>query len=193
MSKAELIRIDEILWWLISDGKRRLPVAICPEHKLRLTPVKSRVVDESTGRYRLQYEEEVSTLQCAEGPHVLRLPRRLKVERQYVLDRVDAKAFARMKVLNLDDEAVPIAEDKARSTDERYFATVRLMESKRGLQLVVYAGERGKSKKTQIFLEPEVKRLAFDQKDLHPTDVFVELKATFDDGSCQLMLKGQSK
>jgi hypothetical protein len=76
-----------------------------------------------------------------------------------------------MKVLNLDDEAMPVAKEKVTSKDGKYFITAQLMESKRGLQAVIYAGEKGSAKKTQIFIEPEVKRLAFDQKDLNPSEV----------------------
>ena len=65
------------------------------------------------------------------------------------------------------------------------------MESKRGLQLVVYAGEKGKTKKAQIIIEPEIKRLAFDQQDLNPNDVFIELKATFEDGSSHTIKKAK--
>jgi hypothetical protein len=36
---------------------------------------------------------------------------------------------------------------------------------------------------TQIFVEPEIRRLAFDQKDLHPNDVFTKVEATFIDGT----------
>ncbi len=43
--------------------------------------------------------------------------------------------------------------------------------------------KKGEKKKTQIFVEPDIKRLAFDQKDLHPTDVFTKLEATFSDGT----------
>lgn len=43
--------------------------------------------------------------------------------------------------------------------------------------------KKGVKEKTQIFVEPKIKRLAFDQKDLHPTDIFTKLEATFSDGT----------
>jgi hypothetical protein len=66
------------------------------------------------------------------------------------------------------------------------------MKSKVGERLVIYAGERGKTNKTQIFVEPRIKRLAFDQKDAHPSDVFLKVEATFEDGSSASM-KRKSK
>jgi len=88
-----------------------------------------------------------------------------------------------MHFINIDNEATPIAESKVSSKDNRFFVVSRLMESKTGLRLVVYAGEKGKKEKTQIFVEPEIKRLSFDQKDQHPTDVFTKLEAIFSDGT----------
>ena len=88
-----------------------------------------------------------------------------------------------MKFINLDDEAIPIAESKVSSKDNKYFVTAILTESKVGQRLVIYAGEKGKNEKTQIFIEPEIKRLAFDQNDTHPSDVFVVVEGTFKDGT----------
>lgn len=98
-----------------------------------------------------------------------------------------------MKVLNLDDEAIPLAESKISSKDDKFFVTAILTESKVGKRLVVYAGEKGRKEKSQIFIEPEIKRLAFDQKDMHPTEVFLELTGTFDDGSSVTINKTKIK
>jgi hypothetical protein len=57
-----------------------------------------------------------------------------------------------------------------------------------GQRLVVYAGEKGRKEKTQVFVEPDIKRLAFDQNDIHPSEVFVKLEATFRDGT-QISMK----
>ena len=97
-----------------------------------------------------------------------------------------------MKFINFDDEAIPIAIDKIPKNSE-YFVTSLLTKSKIGLRLVVYAGKRGSDSKTQLFVEPEIKRLAFDQKDLHPTDVFTMVEATFEDGTKAKIQKGVKK
>ena len=189
MDDQRIIRIDGLKWWVITNNGTRLPVPLCPDHDLRLTPLHRRVLASSRG-YRDQYDSEVTTLQCAEGPHHLDIPRPYGDEKQYVIDRIDAKIFKGMKTIDLDGELTPIANTHAKNKDDKYFVTAQLMESKRGIQLVVYAGEKGRTKKAQIFIEPEVKRLAFDQNDLHPSDVFVELKAIFDDGSSHEMKAG---
>ena len=92
-----------------------------------------------------------------------------------------------MKLVDLDDEAIPLAEIKSKSDDNKYFITAKLVKSQRGHQLLLYAGERGKPKKAHLFIEPDIKRMDFDRKDIHPTDIFLEVKATFKDGSSYLI------
>lgn len=96
---------------------------------------------------------------------------------------VRARKYKELQIIDIDGIKTPIAKSKTKSPDDKYFVTAQLMESKRGLQLAVYAGEVGKKDKTQIFIEPDIKRLAFDQTNLNPDAVFIELKATFNDGS----------
>lgn len=185
MLKSKIFRIDGIKWWITwitktSTGGRR-PVPLCPVHDLRMTPVRP---------YK-GFFENATSLKCAEGPHSIKIPRNFGDEKRYVLNRIDAKIFKNMEVINLDDEAVPIAESKVRSEDNKHFVISRLMESKRGLQLVLYAGEKGKHEKTQIFVEPEMRRMDFDRNNLHPSDVFLEVKAKYKDGSSHKIKKGK--
>ncbi len=185
-SQTKLLRVDGIKWQISrQDKNRRTPVPICPDHDLRLKPIPPR-------RYRhngylsswIEGDPDDSmTLKCAEG-HDFGLPRKYGEEREYVINRMDAKRFRTMQVLNLDDEAVPIAKEKVSlPPDSNYFLTAQLMESKRGLQVVIYAGEKGADNKAQIFVEPEVRRLSFDQRDLNPSDLFAKIEVTFKDGT----------
>lgn len=177
------VKIDGIKWFIWADqNNNRIPQPLCPEHNLRMKPLPD-------SHYSIHYDRMIpdslgkaTKLECAEGPHIVKIPRKFDEEKQYVIDRMDAKIFAKLKFINLDDEALPIAEDKVPKNSE-YFVTSLLTQSKVGLRLVVYAGKRGSSNKTQIFVEPEIKRLAFDQKDLHPADVFTMLEAIFEDGT----------
>ncbi len=122
-------------------------------------------------------------LKCEECIDNYHLPREFNAQKKYLLDKLNSKAFRNAKFINLDDEAIPIAESKVSSKDNKYFVKAVLTESKVGLRLVVYAGEKGKSEKTQIFIEPRIRRLAFDQTDIHPSDVFLKLEGTFSDGT----------
>lgn len=164
------IRIDKIDWWIqIDKVGLRMPQPLCPIHHLRLRP--------SGDFYTSHF------LTCEDCKEAYRIPRGFSSEKIYVLDKIDSKFFKEMKVLNLDDESVPLVEKKLSSEDKKYFVTGLLTKSKVGLRVVFYAGKRGKKEKTQIFIEPEIKRLAFDQKDLHPSDVFTKIEATFGDNT----------
>ncbi len=179
----EVVRVDGIKWWIITPAKGAREVTpLCPEHDLRLSSHPVGQVYEY-GRYRSRIDSEALELECAEGPHTITIPREFAKEKKYVIDRIDALIFKGMKTVDLDGALTPIGKEKLTSKNGKYFVTTQLMESKRGIQVVVYAGEKGRKEKTQIFIEPEMKRLAFDQKDLNPTEVFTKLKATFDDGS----------
>ena len=167
---------------LIVDGVRwvlggRIWTPLCPTHYLPLT---------------LEYNGTRSRMECPEDFERFDFSREYNRQLAYVSGKAEAKNLKTLKYINLDDEAVPIAEDKARSEDERFFVTARIMESKVGQRLVIYAGERGSEKKTQIFVEPEIKRLSFDQKDLNPSDVFLSVEAEFADGTRHTIEKGKN-
>lgn len=185
MADLQIVRIDGIKWWITNEvgTAKRIPIALCPQHELRMTPIPPRLRYTGTNQYYDGPSSDAIKMNCAEGPHEISLPRLYYQEKKYVIDRIDAKIFKGSKALNLDDEALPIAKSKAASLDNKYFITAQLMESKRGLQAVIYAGEKGKTKKSQIFIEPETKKMTFDQNDLNPTSVFLKIEATFDDGS----------
>ena len=157
--------IDGIKWVIAEHPRRAIP--LCQSDYIVLSPF---IDDAFDKEYR-----------CEECGKIFSIPRTCLDEREFILRKLDSKVFRGMKYLNLDDEAIPIAEDKASTKDGKYFVTARLMESKVGKRLVVYAGEKGRKEKTQIFVEPDIKRLAFDQKDLHPTDIFTKIEATFKD------------
>ncbi len=168
----QTIIIDGVKWY-INSFKEVQP--LCPKHHLRL----SLAVNNPNSCY----------LKCAECNESYPFKREFNAQKRYILDKLDSKIFKNMKFINLDDEAIPLAEVRLASKDNKYFTTGLLTESKVGLRLVLYAGERGSSEKTQIFIEPEIKRLAFDQKNLHPTDIFAKVEATFKDGTKHILMK----
>lgn len=183
----EMIRIDGVMWWIYTYNNRRIPQPICPFHHLRMSPIKYYGMD------KYATAEDSNLIKCEDCEKSHKLPRTFKEEKVYVINKIDAKVFKGMKVLNLDDEYIPLSEEKLSSDDKKFFVTGRLTKSKVGLRLVIYAGKKGTPEKTQIFVEPELKRLAFDQKDLHPTDVFTKVEATFKDNSKSSFEKNATK
>lgn len=158
------IRADGVLW--IYEDYDWTPV--CPKHHLRM---------------EISYNgSNQSRYKCAEDEERFQVPREFNAQKRYIQNKLDAKDIRKRKFLNIDGESVVIAEDKASSNDNKYFVRALLTDSKVGLRLVVYVGEKGKEK-TQIFVEPDIKRLAFDQTNIHPSEIFLKLEGTFDDGS----------
>jgi hypothetical protein len=189
--KERLIRIDGVKWFIsdrVNIQKKTVKTVkpICPKHSMELTSSDTNVAARINGQSTLIRCDGLF-LHCEEG-HVIEIPRILSQETSYVLKRVEAIDFRKMQTINLDDEAVKISESKLSDQDNKYFIASQLMQSKRGLQLVVYAGKKGDKHKTEIIVEPDVKRLAFDTTDLHPNEVFAALTATFKDGSTQSII-----
>ncbi|MEK7606231.1 MAG: hypothetical protein AAB458_01375 [Patescibacteria group bacterium] len=163
------IKVDGVVW--MRDGLLDIQ-PLCPIHFLRLYPYPAGYNDYSA-----------NMLSCEECAERFQLPRKIYEEKRYIKDKVASKAFRDIKILNLDDEAIPLVEKKIKSQDNKFFITAVLTESKVGLRVVIYAGETGKKEKTQIFVEPKIKRLAFDQNDLHPSEVFSTISCEFKDGT----------
>jgi len=155
--------LNDVLW-VKESGRWQ---AICPKHHLRLNLEINNLNN--------------CCLSCGEGEHYF-FSREFNSQLRYVQDKVDAKKFQKYKYINIDGEYTPIAEAEVKSKDRNFFVHAVLTDSKVGLRMVVYAGEKGKEK-TQIFVEPDIKRLSFDQSNTHPKDVFLKLEGVFDDGS----------
>lgn len=188
----EIIRVDGIKWWKTKNTQgSRLLFPICPKHDLRIYPFPTGRVLGSNGRLRDMWDSEAKSLKCEEGPHFISIPRELSDEKRYVGDRIDAKIFANMPTIDLDGELTPVA--KAKDKDSKFFVTSQIMDSRRGPQVVIYAGEVGKKNKTQIFADSKNEKLSFDHNDLSPSDIFLEVKATFDSGLQHTISKKNSK
>lgn len=165
---AELYKVDGVLW---SGGL--LPRPLCPTHRLELDPFS----------FQEEHPYTYDHLRCEECEEDYLIPRDIEAQKTYVRRKLESRNLKDLRVLNIDDEAIPIAETKVSSKDNQYFVKAILTESRVGKRVVIYAGKKGKKDKTQIFVEPEIKRLAFDQKDIHPTDIFSIVEATFVDGT----------
>jgi hypothetical protein len=86
------------------------------------------------------------------------------------------------EIVDLDGYQVPIAKAKPDKKDDTFWVEARINETKRGKQVVIYAGERGASDKSQIFIDSENEKITFDQNNIHPNDVFTKVVADFKSG-----------
>lgn len=174
------IVVDKIKWRIMEQNGIRTPQPICPTHFLRMRPKPEKY--NLRGSWIDRLESTALRIQCAEGPHTLNIPRSYSEELRYVIDRIDALVFAKVTYMYLDDVAIPMASDEIKDKDSPIWVKAKVTESKSGLRLIVWAGDRSKKNKTQLFIEPELKRMSFDQNDDHPLEVFAKVEATFVDG-----------
>lgn len=178
LEEQQIIRIDGIKWWITSSQVARFPVPLCPQHNIRLDPKPGLIYSSILHKYVESLESTATIMECAEGPHSITIPRAFDQEKKYVINRVDALIFKTMSVLNLDDEAVPVANEEFKK-DSPFWIKAKITESKSGTRLIIWAGDKSQKNKTQLFIEPALKRLSFDQNDNHPTEVFAKVEATF--------------
>lgn len=182
MAGESYVVIDKIKWFIypLNTGGRGVQ-PLCPEHHIRLRFVNRDIFDQRLRRTVPAGESKAVELECAEG-HIFKLPRMFSEEKVYVLDRIDALTFANVTYVYLDDIAVPVAVQEIKDKDSPIWVRTKVTVSKSGLRLIVWAGDKSKKSKAQLFIDPTVQRLGFDQNDDHPTEVFAKVEATFAKG-----------
>lgn len=103
----------------------------------------------------------------------------------------ESKNLKDADIVDLDGYQVPIVKAVPPEKDSEYWAEVRINDTKRGKQLVVYAGKRGDADKTQMFLDLENDKITFDQNNMHPNDVFTKVTADFRSGKSATLEQDQ--
>lgn len=174
MSKKLLV-IDGVAWQVeasISGGYYARP--ICPSDRMEL---------DSDGDY---YAE---SLECPDCEKKYKIPRNLSREKSYVIEKYKASLRQDWDLVDIDGTLTPVTKKEKKSKDG-YFCTSQVRDSKRGPQVVIYAGKKGQKGKSQIFVTPEERRLSFDQNDINPVDVFTRITAEFRDGTRHILEGG---
>lgn len=172
------IRFDGVLW--IRETKYSDLVPHCPIHRMEMDQWVIEPGDEDL-------------LRCPDCEKHVQLPRIYDDEVTYIERKLKSKDYENLEILNLDGESVPVAEDNISTPDNKYFVRARLMKTRVGPLVVVYAGEKSASDKAQVFVEPNKRRVSFDPKNIHPSDVLAKLEVTFADGSKQTINKKTRK
>lgn len=98
------------------------------------------------------------------------------------LAAIEAANLKDAEIVDVDGYQIPIAKSTTPVKDSDYWVEARINDTKRGKQLVVYAGKRGNDDKTQIFIDPKNDKISFDQNNIHPNDVFAKIVAEFRSG-----------
>jgi hypothetical protein len=127
--------------------------------------------------------DKSSTAYCPSCNNELYFNYPLSVVRSDIARIMLSKKFQKLDIIDIDGVGTPVLKKKVSTTDNKYFASIQINESKRGPQLVIYAGKRGYNNKSQIFITPETKKMSFDHNDIMPTDIFTKVTAEFVDGT----------
>lgn len=173
---SRLYRIDGLLWQV--DELNGFTVPLCPVHRLRLSFAKNDDFVQWGSPHRYAYK-----LFCEDCDKDYPLRRELSDEEDYVINKVKSIDLSKYNVIDVDGVLTPVTKKETVRTENGYFCTAQIRDSKRGPQVVIYAGKKGAKEKSQIFITPKERRLSFDQNDLNPADVFARIAAEFGDGS----------
>jgi hypothetical protein len=167
---------DNLLWQSALDG----PFAFCPHHRMRLD------LFNPTHNMSGAQAGHLST------PHVLRCPkdgatfsvpdRNFRTYQRHFTAALESLDLKDAQIVDLDGYQIPIAKAEPPAKDKEYWVQARINDTKRGKQIVVYAGKRDTKDKAQIFIDPEHDKITFDQNDMHPNDVFFRLEGQFRSG-----------
>jgi len=96
------------------------------------------------------------------------------------------------EVVNIDGEMTKVGKEVV--VDPDYWVKAYISKSIKGVkQLMVLVGSKKETDKTQLFLDIDNEKLSFDQKDIHPREIFAKVVAEFKESKSEIELKGDKK
>ncbi|HYF96771.1 MAG TPA: hypothetical protein VD947_01895 [Patescibacteria group bacterium] len=170
MEKDKIYFLKDKYW--VKNG--RTVELLCPKDKTPMREVKD--------PFRIVLDQ-YSEVMCPDCGFEYKFDLPFNTAKQDVARLLDAKKYQKMEIIDIDGIGTPVLKKKVSTKDDTFFASIQINESKRGPQLVIYAGRKGLKTKSQLFITPETKKMSFDHKDVKPTDIFTKVTAEFDDGS----------
>lgn len=168
----KLYFVDSVMWQV--DKYSDFAIPICPKDKIELSYV---------GANDFMSDEYTDRLKCEDCDKVFVFKRNVYNEKKYVVEKVRALDRKDYEIIDVDGIKTPVTKKERLDLNDGYFCTAQVRDSKRGSQVVIYAGKKGLKEKSQILITPEERRLSFDQNDLNPADVFTRVIAEFYDGT----------
>ncbi len=178
MDGVTLKKWKGVLWADSTTGGR---IALCPKHRLRLelwdTVHGGGYQQGQTGLSHQKY------LVCPEGDERFSI---FGKSFEAMVRRFDSYqesiSLKGATVYDLDNIYTPVLKVEPKPKDKRFSVQVEIDTTPHGKKLVIYAADRDKQGKTQIFLDPETDKISFDSNDLHPNMIFAKVEAIFKDG-----------
>lgn len=175
----KLYSVDRLLWMV--DKYNDVAIPLCPKDRIKLLSV-------GNNNY-FATDEVIDELECEECGKRIKLNRSLYDEKKYVIEKVLALDRKEYEIIDIDGMQTPVTKKIKIDPNTEYFCTTQIRDSKRGPQLVIYAGKKGSNRKSQIFISEEERRMSFDQNDVNPADLFAKITAEFPDGTKHVIEK----
>lgn len=101
---------------------------------------------------------------------------------------INAEQYKDAEVINLDNDLIRIQRESR--FDNNYWIDAKISKNRRGeLQLMVLAGSKNNEDKVQLFLDPTNERLAFDQNNDHPSQIFAKVVGVFKNSKAEIHSK----
>jgi hypothetical protein len=165
--EPKLYSYKDTLWEYHSRNGHTWVVPFCPIHKMELS------VEE--------YERHGLCDDCRKsyswGTHTDNIA-------DYLRRKLSSEVYKNASIISIDGIQVP--QVKVRQTipeiNKDFWVEARVNTSEKGRQIVIYAGEKGSSSKSQIFINADDEKLSFDHKDKKPEDIFTKITAEFPSG-----------
>jgi hypothetical protein len=179
-----LYRWNNIKWTVYYDlqGEPYKAEARCPVAKCHCKLIKSK-----DNYVRGEYKHE-----CIKCNFKIILNKSIENMENDFLKVIEAEKYKDAEIINIGDELVRV--QRGGNKDEDYWVDVKIAKNKKDeLQLMVLAGSRKKEDKVQLFLEPTKERLAFDQNNDHPRQIFTKVIGIFKNSKSEISSKKKPK
>lgn len=172
-----------INWDIQSDAWDNLfGVPLCPKQKCNCALTKSK-----EGYVRGEYKYV-----CVKCDFKITLNKSIEDKSDDLVKILDSNKYRDAEIINIDGELIRIQKEEIR--EDGYWISVSLSRNKKDdLQLMVLAGDRTGKHKTQLFADVSRERLAFDQNNAHPKEIFSKVEATFKNSKSSIKTKTCTK
>lgn len=87
------------------------------------------------------------------------------------------------KWYDIDQEITALSSSDDKSRDD-YWSTTKVIQTDKGIRLMVLVGKKGHDSKVQFFIDENLKQVTYDSvDDLKPEEIIASFTAVFRDGS----------
>ncbi len=177
--KIKLYRWEGLHWDIDYDiNGNPDPFALCPKQKCHCRLIKSKE-KYSIGEYKYC---------CIKCDFKITLNKSIEDKGIDFLYVINSLKYKDAEIINIDGELISVQREEKKDAD--YWIDVKIAKNKKDeLQLMVLAGSKKSKDKTQLFLEPKKERLAFDQNNDHPNQVFTKVIGIFKNSKSEIRSK----